>query len=72
DLSESQLATLHRRVVERIQAGGEFWIGTTELKGRTWFRACIVNFRTTLAQIERLMELLEQECARAERELAGG
>jgi len=69
DLSEAQLTTLHQRVVERIQAGGEFWIGTTWLKGHTWFRACMVNFRTTLAQIERLMELLEEESQAVEREM---
>jgi len=72
DLSESQLATLHQRVVERIQASGEFWIGTTQLKGRTWFRACAVNFRTTLAQIDRLMELLERDSRVVEGELTEG
>jgi aromatic-L-amino-acid decarboxylase len=70
ELSEAQITTLHQQVVERIQAGGEFWIGTTQLKGHAWFRACAVNFRTTLAQIDRLMELLEKESAAVEAELA--
>ena len=52
----------------RIEQGGEFWIGTTRLKGRTWFRACTVNFRTTMKHVDRLMELLEQECRAIEKE----
>lgn len=68
-LDEAATARLHHTVVQRIERGGEFWIGTTELRGKTWFRACAVNFRTTMAHIERLMTLLEQECAAVEREL---
>ena len=62
-LTTQELDRLHFEVVERIEKGGEFWIGTTRMKGWTWFRACTVNFRTTLAHMERLMELLEEECA---------
>ena len=69
-LTEDAAAALHHRVVDRVERGGEFWIGTTELKGHTWFRACTVNFRTTLAHMERLIQLLERECEAAERELA--
>ena len=67
-LDGGALRSLHHRVVERIERSGEFWIGTTELKGKAWFRACPVNFRTTLAHMARLLELLAEECARAERE----
>ncbi len=68
-LAEEAASALHHRVVERIERGGEFWIGTTLLKGRTWFRACTVNFRTTRAHVERLMEVLERECTALEAEL---
>jgi aromatic-L-amino-acid decarboxylase len=71
EFTEEQAAALHHRVAERLEQGGEFWIGTTRLKGKTWFRACSVNFRTTLAHMDRLMALLEQECAAVEGELAG-
>jgi hypothetical protein len=67
-LEPAELDALHHRVVERIERGGEFWIGTTRLKEKTWFRACAVNFRTTTEHIERLMELLARECAAVERE----
>lgn len=65
---DEALRRLHHLVVERIEQSGEFWIGTTELKGKAWFRACPVNFRTTLAHMERLLELLAEECAKAELE----
>jgi len=68
-LSPEAVRELHHRVVERVERGGEFWIGTTVLKGETWFRACTVNFRTTLAHIECLMQLLDEECAAVEAEL---
>ena len=59
---------LHHEAVRRIEKSGEFWIGTTRLKGRTWFRACTVNYRTTIAHIERLMAHLEEHCKTIERE----
>lgn len=66
DLDRDQRAALHHRVAERVEESGEFWIGTTEMKGETWFRTCCVNFRTTRAHMERLMVLLERECTAAE------
>lgn len=60
--------TLHARVAERVERDGRFWIGTTRLKGKTWFRACPVNYRTTLEHMDTLMELLAQECAAVEAE----
>ena len=68
-LTQAQTDSLHHQVVARIERSGEFWIGTTRLKGHTWFRACAVNFRTTRAHMERLMELLDRECAAVEKSL---
>ena len=68
-LDQDQVDVIHHTVVQRVERSGEFWIGTTRLKGRSWFRACTVNFRTTDAHIERLMQLLEQECGSVENEL---
>ena len=69
ELAGPDLDTLHHRAVQRIEKIGDFWIGTTRLKGRTWFRACAVNYRTTDAHIDRLMALLERECLDIERDL---
>ena len=68
-LTEEQTDRLHHRVVERIEKAGAFWIGTTRMKGKTWFRACPVNFRTTLEHMDRLVETLAEECAALEAEV---
>ena len=68
-LGDAGVRRLHHIVTERVERSGAFWIGTTELKGRTFFRACPVNFRTTLDHMDRLLELLERECRHAERSM---
>jgi glutamate/tyrosine decarboxylase-like PLP-dependent enzyme len=62
DLNETDSKRLHAQVVERIEKSGKFWISTTELKGKTWFRINPVNFRTRTEHMEQLLALLEQEC----------
>ena len=62
DLNETDAKTLHARVVENIEKSGKFWISTTELKGRTWFRINPVNFRTRTEHMDQLLDLLEAEC----------
>jgi aromatic-L-amino-acid/L-tryptophan decarboxylase len=56
--------TLHAEVARRIEQDGRFWISTTELKGKSWFRINPVNFRTRTEHMEQLIELLRQECDR--------
>jgi len=46
---------LNRRVAERVQRDGRAFITTTELDGRSVLRACIVNFRTTDADLDALI-----------------
>jgi aromatic-L-amino-acid decarboxylase len=53
---------LHAEVADRVERSGRFWIGTTELKGRMWFRINPVNFRTRQEHMEGLLELLREEC----------
>lgn len=62
DLSEAQSKELHAEVARRVESGGKFWISTTELKGKWWFRINPVNFRTRSEHIDQLLALLEQEC----------
>ena len=59
---EDDALRLHADVAERVEKSGKFWIGTTELKGRMWFRINPVNFRTREEHMEQLLELLRQEC----------
>ena len=63
DLGEAESKKLHAAVVERVEKSGKFWISTTELKGKTWFRINPVNFRTRTEHMEQLLALLETECA---------
>lgn len=66
ELDAGALDTLHHDVARAVEESGEFWIGTTSLKGRAWFRICPVNFRTTTEHMERLFVLLEREARAAE------
>ena len=52
--SEAESKKLHAEVARRIESAGEFWISTTELKGRAYFRINPVNFRTRTEHIEDL------------------
>lgn len=69
DLDERSSAQLHREVARLIEESGRFWISTTVLKGRHWFRINPVNFRTRLEHIEGLFELLGVLCERVARVL---
>ncbi len=70
-IPEEDLAALHHEVAGRVEAGGRFWIGTTRLKGLTWFRINPVNFRTRTEHMDDLLELLRVECRRLRPEHAG-
>jgi glutamate/tyrosine decarboxylase-like PLP-dependent enzyme len=61
-VDERDAGRLHAEVAERVEKSGKFWIGTTELKGRMWFRINPVNFRTREEHMEQLLELLREEC----------
>jgi aromatic-L-amino-acid/L-tryptophan decarboxylase len=57
-----EAVNLHAEVADRVEKSGKFWIGTTELKGKMWFRINPVNFRTREEHMEQLLELLRVEC----------
>src|SRR5580658_4035358 len=61
-LDSVQLKDLHAGVAKRIEQSGKFWISTTELKGKTWFRINPVNFRTRTEHMDQLLSLLQREC----------
>lgn len=56
------LHRLHIEVVRRVETAGRYWITTTMLKGRIWFRVNIVNFRTREEHVRGLLEELERSC----------
>jgi len=51
---ESYLNELNTKLLTRLQQGGEAFLSNAVIEGRFLLRACIVNFRTTLADIEAL------------------
>jgi aromatic-L-amino-acid decarboxylase len=65
ELDEAQSKDLHAEVARRVEQSGKFWISTTELKGKTWFRINPVNFRTRTEHMEQLLHMLEEECRAA-------
>lgn len=62
EMGEPESKDLHAEVAQRVEQSGLFWISTTELKGKTWFRINPVNFRTRQEHMEGLFQLLQQEC----------
>ena len=69
-LNEAASRKLHAEVAQRVEQSGRFWISTTELKGKSWFRINPVNFRTRQQHMEELFALLRQECHSVLREKA--
>lgn len=61
-LNAAESKKLHAEVAQRVEQSGRFWISTTELKGKSWFRINPVNFRTRQQHMEELFALLQQEC----------
>ena len=48
----------------KLEASGDGWLSTTVLRGRTYLRAGIVNYLTTEADLDRILDRL-RELARA-------
>jgi glutamate/tyrosine decarboxylase-like PLP-dependent enzyme len=54
--AETHLNGLNREILNRLQAGGEVYLSNAVLEGTFVLRACVVNFRTRLSDIETLVE----------------
>ena len=55
---DAYLDRLNTALLERLQQSGEAFVSNAALGGKFLLRACIVNFRTTLADIEALPEIV--------------
>jgi aromatic-L-amino-acid decarboxylase len=60
--NEAEPKELHAEVAQRVERSGRFWMSTTELKGKSWFRINPVNLRTRQEHMEELFRLLQEEC----------
>lgn len=69
-LIPSEIDLLHNEVAKKADLSGKFWISTTSLKGKLFFRINPVNFRTRLKHIDDLYNFLKKECLELEEKLA--
>ena len=53
----SYLDTLNQQVLERMQREGEAFVSHGIVRGRYLLRGCVVNFNTTAADIDRVVEI---------------
>ena len=60
---------LNRRLVDAIQKDGEIFISSTLIDDRFILRLAVLNFRTHLSHVDRLLALLEEHARRIEQEL---
>ena len=63
------LNNLNREILTRLQQGGEAYLSNAVIRGKYALRACIVNFRTTLEDVEAVPELVVRIGRQADGEL---
>jgi glutamate/tyrosine decarboxylase-like PLP-dependent enzyme len=56
--AESELDDLNRQIGEAVLTDGRIYLGTTRWKGRVAFRPAFVNWRTTGADVDLILETL--------------
>ena len=57
--AERELNRLNRALVEALQATQRAFLSSTRLGARVALRFCFVNWRTTAADVEEVIQLLE-------------
>lgn len=67
--TEAYLNTLNEELLHRLKASGELFLSNAVVRGTFLLRACIVNFRTTLADIEALPGIVARHGQAADRAL---
>jgi len=55
---KTYLNTLNTALLERVEAGGEVFVSNAVVDGTFLLRACIVNFRTTPADIAAVPDIV--------------
>ena len=58
EADEERLDELNDALLSSLKRSGEAFLSNAVIGGRTWLRACIVNFRTTAADVDALPEIL--------------
>ncbi|TDJ47476.1 MAG: aminotransferase class V-fold PLP-dependent enzyme [Gammaproteobacteria bacterium] len=55
---DDYLNKLNRQLLTKLQTGGDIYVSNAIIGGRYYLRTCVVNFRTTAADIEALPEIV--------------
>ena len=55
---ESKLDQINTRIMLAIQRGGQAYLSSATVRGKFALRACITNFRTTRADIDKTLEII--------------
>ena len=51
---------LNKQVLEGVQLGGQAFLSSTTARGAFWLRACVINHRSTAADIDFLVDHVRQ------------
>jgi glutamate/tyrosine decarboxylase-like PLP-dependent enzyme len=70
--AEAHLNALNEALLERLKTGGDLFLTNAVLDGRFLLRACIVNFRTTEADVAMIPEIVARIGRRVDAELRPG
>lgn len=65
---QAELNRLNERMMHRVQRGGQAYLSNAMLRGKFALRACIINFRTTRADIDLTLETVRQAAKQIEAE----
>jgi aromatic-L-amino-acid decarboxylase len=57
-LDEERTDELQRRLQRALEVSGDGWLSTTALRGRTWLRAGVINYLSTDADADRILDRL--------------
>ncbi|HXO67177.1 MAG TPA: aminotransferase class V-fold PLP-dependent enzyme [Candidatus Dormibacteraeota bacterium] len=55
---DERLDAINRELLRRLQLGGDAFLSSSVLRGRFVLRACIINYKSRVEDIERLVELV--------------
>jgi glutamate/tyrosine decarboxylase-like PLP-dependent enzyme len=61
DHGEAYLNALNERLLNELQQGGELFLSDAIVQGKYCLRACVVNYRTSMRDIEEVMEIVVRE-----------
>lgn len=64
----AQLNRLNERIMHRVQRGGRAYLSNAMLRGQFALRACIINFRTTRADIDLTLDTVREAAHEIEAE----